>query len=184
MILFAGLGNTGEQYKNTRHNVGRRALTLWQKKADFADFEFNQKFNALISKNKKVVLVLPETMMNKSGQAVGPTAKFFKIKPENVVILHDDADIEFGRIKLSFNRSAAGHKGVESIKRAFGTEKFWRLRIGIQKKKRVDAMKLVLQKFTPAEEINLKKLNKKIIEGLQLIIEEWPERAMNEINRN
>lgn len=184
MILFAGLGNPGEQYENTRHSIGRRALTLWQKRADFADFEFNQKFNALVSKNKKAVLVLPETMMNKSGNAVGPAAKFFKIKPENIIILHDDADIEFGRTKLSFNRSAAGHKGVESVKRALGTEKFWRLRIGIQKKKRVDAMKLVLQKFTPVEELTLKKLNKKIFDGMRLIIEEGPERAMNEINRN
>lgn len=192
MILFIGLGNPGEQYENTRHNIGRRALLFWQKKGDFADFEFNKKFDALISKNKKAVLILPETMMNKSGQAVGHAAKFFsarggsasggKIKPENIVILHDDADIEFGRTKLSFNRSAAGHKGVESVKRALATEKFWRLRIGIQKKKRVDAMKLVLQKFTPVEELAIKKLKKKISEGLDLIIEEGPERAMNFIN--
>lgn len=187
MILFAGLGNPGEQYENTRHNIGRETLKSWAKTSKMfaqADFEFNQKLNALISKNKRAILILPETMMNKSGQAVSPAAKFFKIKPKNIVILHDDADIEFGRTKLSFNRSAAGHKGVESVKRGLATEKFWRLRIGIQKKKRVDAMKLVLQKFTPLEEAILKKLNKKIIEGLQFIIEEGPERAMNEINRN
>lgn len=184
MILVSGLGNPGEQYENTRHNIGRQILLLWQKKGDFADFEFDKKFNALISKNKGAILVLPETMMNKSGQAIGPLAKFFKIKPSDIIALHDDADIEFGRTKLSFNRSAGGHKGIESVKRALATEKFWRLRIGIQKKKRVDAMKLVLQKFTPAEEAILKKLRKKISEGLNLIIEEGPERAMNEINRN
>ena len=195
MILFAGLGNPGQQYENTRHNIGRETLKKWAKaseifaqgakspKAIAQDFELNQKFNALIFKNKRVVLILPETMMNKSGHAVGPAAKFFKIKPENIVILHDDADIELGRTKLSFNRSAAGHKGVESIKRALQTEKFWRLRIGIQKKKRVDAMKLVLQKFTPVEELVLKKLKKKISAGLDWIIKEGPERAMNEINR-
>jgi len=184
-MLFAGLGNPGEKYKNTRHNIGREILKIWAEKSNMSaltDFELNPKFNALISKNKRAVLILPETMMNKSGQAVGPATKFFKIKPKDIVILHDDADIEFGRTKLSFNRSAGGHKGIESVKRALATEKFWRLRIGIQKKKRVDAMKLVLQKFTPAEETILKKLKKKITAGLDLIIEEGPERAMNEIN--
>lgn len=184
MLLFIGLGNPGEKFKNTRHNVGREVLMDWQKKAGLADFEFDKKLNALVSKNKRMVLVLPETMMNNSGKAVAPAVKLFKAKPNNVVLLHDDADIELGRTKLSFNKHAAGHKGVESVKRALKTWEFWRLRIGIQKKKRVDAMKLVLQKFAPAEETLLKKTKKKIIEGLNLTLEEGPEKAMNFLNQN
>lgn len=187
MILFVGLGNPGSQYEKTRHNVGREILLRWAVKTigfAQADFEFNKKMNALIAKNKKFVIVLPETFMNKSGNAAGAAARFFKIKPDKIIVLHDDADLELGRTKLSFGRHAAGHKGVESVKRVLKTWEFWRLRIGIQKKKRVDAMKLVLQKFSPAEEVVLKKTQKKIFEGLDVVLADGPERAMNDINQN
>ncbi len=194
MFLFVGLGNPGEKLKGTRHNIGRETLAEWQKKTDFADFEYDKKFNALVSRNKKAVLLLPETMMNKSGNAVKPALSALKTKPGDVVVLHDDADIELGRIKLSFEKRSAGHKGVESVKRALGTWGFWRLRIGIQppiraslakggKKRRLDAMKLVLQKFAPAEETALKRVKRKLWEGLSTLLKEGPERAMNEINR-
>lgn len=184
MILLIGLGNPGEQYTNTRHNVGRETLMRWAKKNDLPDFEFNKKLNALVAKDKKCALVLPETFMNKSGNAAGTAARFFKVKPKNIIVLHDDADLELGRTKLSFNRHAAGHKGVESVKRALQSWEFWRLRIGIQKKRRVDAMKLVLQKFAPAEDLALKKTQKKIFTGLDAIFSNGPERAMNFLNQN
>lgn len=184
MLLVIGLGNPGAKYKNTRHNVGREVLMGWQKKSGFAEFEFDKKFNSLVSKNKKAVLLLPETMMNKSGNAVAPMARFFKIRPKDIFIIHDDADIELGRTKLSFGKHSAGHKGVESVRRALGTWDFWRLRVGVQKKKRVDAMKLVLQKFRPDEEKQVKKVQKKIFEGLDILLNEGPEKAINFLNRN
>lgn len=156
----------------------------WAKKNDLPDFEFNKNLNALTAKDKKFVIVLPETFMNKSGNAAGNAARFFKVKPKNIVVLHDDADLELGRTKLSFNRHAAGHKGVESVKRALKSWEFWRLRIGIQKKRRVDAMKLVLQKFAPAEDLALKKTQKKIFAGLDMILTDGPEQAMNFLNQN
>ncbi|MBI2637859.1 MAG: peptidyl-tRNA hydrolase, partial [Candidatus Sungbacteria bacterium] len=133
---------------------------------------------------KKVALALPETFMNNSGKSASVLIKYFKVKPEQIVVLHDDADIEFGNTKLSFNRSAAGHRGVEGIKRALKTEKFWRVRIGIQRKKRVDAMKLVLQKFKGDEDREIKKIMKKVGEGLELLLSDGPEHAMNFINQN
>lgn len=185
MALIIGLGNPGDKYKGTRHNIGREILMEWQKEYDFADFDYNKRLNALVAnKNKKAALLLPETMMNKSSKAVKPALRIFKVKPKDVIVLHDDADIELGRVKLSFGKHSAGHKGVESVKRALGTWNFWRLRIGIQKKKRVDAMKLVLQKFTLAEDATLKKVKKKLFEGLNLILKEGPAKAINEINRN
>lgn len=194
MFLFIGLGNPEEKYKETRHNIGRELLQEWQKKEGFADFEFDKKVNALVSKNKKTILLLPETHVNASGNAVAPVARAFKIKPKSIIMLHDDADIELGRIKLTFNRSSAGHKGVESIQRALKTKKFWRLRIGIQpplgaslakggKKKRVEAIKLVLQKFSPAERETLKRIKKKNFAGLSAILERGAEIAMNDVNR-
>mgnify|MGYP001610017430 CR=1 FL=1 len=183
MFLVAGLGNPGEQYKGTRHNIGRETLLAWQKSGGFADFEFNKKFHALVSKNKKAVLLLPETMMNKSGNAVAPAARFYKMKSKDVFVIHDDADILLGRAKLSFGKRSAGHKGVESVRRALGTWDFWRFRIGIQKKKRVDAMKLVLQKFTPDEARSVKKIIKKTLAALAKAVAENPEKAISEYNK-
>lgn len=183
-LLLVGLGNPGEQYASTRHNIGRETLKEWQKKSGAEDFVLDKKLNALVSENKKAVIVLPETMMNRSGKSIIPAMQRYKTKPEDIIVVHDDADILLGRVKLSFNRHSAGHKGVESARRAIGAWNFWRLRIGIQKKKRADAMKLVLQKFAPAEEQILKKVKKKIFEGFDLLLQEGPERAMNEINKN
>jgi len=184
MFLIVGLGNPGKEYISTRHNIGRELILEWQKKSGFADFEFDKKINALVSKNKKAILLLPEIFVNKSGNAVVPAGRFYKIKPKDIIVIHDDADIELGRAKLTYNRSSAGHKGVDSVRRALKTEAFWRLRLGIQKKKRVEAMKLVLQKFSPAEQTALKKLKKKIFAGLSLLLEKSPEMAMNEVNRS
>lgn len=182
MLLIVGLGNPGEKFKKTRHNIGRELLTEWQKKNNLKDFEADKKLAALVSKNKKIILLLPETMMNKSGNSVKSAIRIFKAKPKNIIAIHDDADILIGRAKLSFGKHSAGHKGVESVKRALGTWDFWRLRIGIQKKKRVDAMKLVLQKFTPAEEKVLKNIKKKLFKGLALLAADEKNQAVNIIN--
>ena len=187
-MLIVGLGNVGEKFRNTRHNAGREFVMALQKTAALPEFRCEKKWNAEVSEGKvgktKVLLLLPDTMMNKSGSAVVLAARFYKEKPKNLVLLHDDADIALGRIKLSFAKRSAGHKGVESVKRALGTWDFWRFRIGIQKKKRVDAMKLVLQKFTPAEEPLLKKIKKRALEGLRILAEEGPEKAMNDCNKS
>jgi PTH1 family peptidyl-tRNA hydrolase len=188
MYLFIGLGNSGKEYEETRHNAGRLALFAFQKKLDLPDFLENKKFHALISEGKvgkeKVIMALPETMMNNSGKAVGALSAFYKTKPDRVIILHDDSDIVFGNMKMSFAKSSGGHRGVESVKRALKTEKFWRVRIGIQPsaKKHVPAMELVLRKFKPAEQIILKKMFKRINEMLEHLLADGPDRAMNQFN--
>ncbi len=188
MILVVGLGNPGKEYKGTRHNIGREIAAAFRDKGGLPDFRFEKKWNAEVGEGKigkeRVAVLLPDTMMNKSGNAVSPAVRFYKVKPKSVFLIHDDADIELGRAKLSFGKHSAGHKGVESVRRALGTWDFWRLRVGIQKKKRVDAMKLVLQKFTPVEETVLKKVKKKLLEGLLLILDAGPEKAINLINKN
>lgn len=177
-----GLGNPTDEYLGTRHNLGREIVARWQKTSGAADFTYDKKWNALVSKNKKNMLLLPETFMNKSGNAVGPATRFFKVKSKDIVIMHDDADILLGCTKLSFGKHSAGHKGVESVKRALGTWNFWRLRVGIQRKKRVEAEKLVLQKLKPDEQKIIKKLEKKIFEGLELFAAKEENKAVNVIN--
>lgn len=188
MYAFIGLGNPGIDYTETRHNAGRLAVSLFQKKNGFPDFTEHKKFSGLMSEGRvgkeKIILLLPETMMNGSGKSVGAVALFYKLKPDRIIVLHDDADIIFGNMKISFAKSSNGHRGVDSVRRALKTEKFWRIRIGIQPslKKHIPAMDLVLRKFKPAEMTQFKKVLKKITEALLAVAEDGPERAMNQFN--
>lgn len=103
MILIVGLGNPGEPYKNTRHNLGFRVLDELKEQNGFPDFKFSKKFNSLISQghlaNNDVILLKPQTFMNSSGQAVKSVASFYKIKPTDIYIVQDEADIEIGKLK-------------------------------------------------------------------------------------
>lgn len=151
--LIIGLGNPGKEYERTRHNVGFLFIDILE--------------NSL--KNKKIILAKTQTFMNKSGAAVLALSKFHKVKPENILVVHDDIDILWSNFKFSFGRSSAGHKGVESVIKSLKTKNFWRLRIGIQPtvKKHTKADKLILKKFTPAE---LKILNKTTKNAVPIII--------------
>ena len=184
--LFAGLGNPGDKFEHTRHNIGRNVLLAAQKKFALAPFERNSKWNALVSDGKigkaKTIFILPETFVNKSGNAVGPTLRYYKIKPATFVLLHDDVDMLLGRTKLSFGRNSGGHKGVESVMRAAKTKNFWRMRIGVQKKRRVPGEDLVLQRFRGDEETIAKKMIRKSIEAIDTIASSNPEHTMNEYN--
>src|SRR3989344_5466832 len=135
--LILGLGNPGGEYANTRHNTGRDAAMYFAEKHDFGEFEADKKSNSLLSRGKvgksKILVGLPETFMNKSGVAA---AKLFKAKKENtdLVVMHDDLDIQLGRFKISYGKNSGGHKGVESVMRALKTKNFVRIRIGISPK--------------------------------------------------
>ena len=139
--LIIGLGNPGPDYKNTRHNMGFLFIDKLAESLEATDFEYKKKLDSEIAEinyklkaiSHKLILVKPQTFMNKSGEAVSAVVKFYKVKPENILVVHDDVDIEWGNFKISFGRSSAGHKGVESIIKALKTKNFWRLRIGINR---------------------------------------------------
>jgi len=179
--LIVGLGNPEKKYENTRHNTGFLFVDKVVEKFNAAEFTYNKKLKAEISEFKienfpaerdpasreklKILFAKPQTFINKSGDAVLALSKFYKIKPENILVVHDDIDILWSNFKFSFGRSSAGHKGVESIIKALKTKNFWRLRIGIQlsTKKHISANKIILKKFTPAELKTLNQTIKKII---------------------
>jgi PTH1 family peptidyl-tRNA hydrolase len=182
--LIVGLGNPGKEYENIRHNAGFLFVDALARQLKIKNFEHKKNLFSEIAEaeipisksqipNKfKILLAKPQIFINKSGEAVLALSKFFKIKPENILIVHDDIDILWGNYKFSFGRSSAGHKGVESVIKALKTKNFWRLRIGIQPRlaasnkrqaTRIKADKLVLKKFTPAE---LKTLNQTIKKAL------------------
>ncbi len=170
MKLIIGLGNPGKEYENTRHNIGFIFIDALAKKLEAPDFEFDKKTNSEISKiGKSLILAKPQTFMNKSGAAVAALAKFYKVKPKDIWVIHDDIDILWGEYKISFGRSSAGHKGVESIIKNLKTKDFWRVRIGIQpsSKKHTPAEKIILKKFTPQELKTLNQTIKKVFSQLE-----------------
>lgn len=205
-MIIIGLGNPGAEYEGTRHNAGREAVMKLAKKIDAPDFELDKKAKALVSTGKvgkeKVSLVLPETFMNKSGDAVGklakgakkvkrPDGKSVKAFPDMIVV-HDDLDIPLGKAKMSWDKSSGGHKGVESVIRAVGTQAFYRIRIGITpatasgKLKKPDhdtiTENFIVAGFKEREEDELKKVLKKVADCLELAALESPERAMSDYN--
>ncbi len=182
MKLIIGLGNPGEEYADARHNVGFMAVDTIAKK-EGSKFSFEKKFNAEIAKScfdeKPVILAKPFTFVNKSGEAVRKLKVFYKVKSEDVVVIHDDLDIEFGNFKTSFAKHSGGHRGVQSVIDGLKTDKFWRLRIGTANRKLATARHqrtlkakkeavgdFVLSRFSPAEQTELKKIIKKALEGL------------------
>lgn len=196
-----GLGNPGPEYENTRHNTGAMVLDVFRKAEKLPEWSSDKKQKALISEGKvgkqKVLLIFPQTFMNKSGEALKNLQLTThnlqqgkeKIKEiSNLAVIHDDLDIPFGSYKISFNKSSGGHKGVESVIRAVKTEAFVRIRVGIASsvsavKKSQDETaveKAILGKFTPDQMTVLKKLSKNIADGLTVLITEGREKAMSQ----
>lgn len=192
--IFVGLGNPGEEYKETRHNTGRILLELLGKAND-AQWKLDKKLNATVSKiklgSKPVTLVLPETFMNNSGKSVKPLITSLK-SAEKLMVIYDDLDLPFGTNKISFNKSSGGHRGVESVIKAIKTEKFARVRVGISpktpsgkiKKPKGDeaVTKVILGKFKEEEMKELKKLSKKLGETLETFVSGGLEKAMTGFN--
>jgi len=184
MRLIVGIGNPGEKYEDTRHNVGFLVLDKIAK-SEKCEFEFDKSFNSEITRckiaNKPSLLAKPHTFVNKSGDAVKKLKLKNKIKPEDIIVVQDDLDIDFGKFKMSFSRNSGGHKGVESIIQALKTNKFWRLRIGLANTKlkkarqerkpgrgKIDSVgEFVLSKFTPAEKEKLKLIVKQALQRFE-----------------
>jgi PTH1 family peptidyl-tRNA hydrolase len=173
MKLIAGLGNYGPEYENTRHNYGFVFIDQIQKKCNFPDFKLEKKHNALISKKGEVLLVKPQTYMNESGKAIKNIASYYKIDVKDIIIIHDDAETNLGEIKEVEGKSAAGHNGVRSIINELGTNKFKRLKLGINSEDSSFRNKpledVVLKGFSKAEEIIVMDTIEKAVE---LIINE------------
>lgn len=184
MIRFIlGLGNPGKEYENTRHNAGRMAAEYFAQKHDYPEFKYDKKSNSLISK-RRLLISLPETFMNKSGNAV---TKLVRPKKElkELVVIHDDLDIPLGRFKISYGKSSGGHKGVESVMRALKTKNFARIRIGVSPKRKPDqkeVIKFITAKFKPSELETFKKVIKKIADALEVMVSDSLDRAMSEFN--
>ncbi len=198
MFLIVGLGNPGDQYKNTRHNVGFFILddltgeNDWNKCTTCNVLYKKTDTSLLYSQTQQLIETLylkPLTMMNLSGNAVVCRSNRHQISPKNIIIIHDDIDLAFGEWKISFGSGDGGHNGIKSVISALGTKDFVRIRIGIapttflgKKKKPMNVEKFVLGNFPKKKIEKLKTLTPQIKEALEMIQKDGREIAMNRFN--
>jgi len=154
MKLIVGLGNPGKEYEKTRHNAGFMAI---DKLAEMIDVSFTQKqFNALIGtamiKGEKIMLMKPETYMNLSGEAVSSAVRYYKIDTQDILVLHDDLDLPVGKIRIRYQGSSGGQKGLKNIIDLLGTQDIKRIRIGIGKDPIIPIVDYVLGKIPKEQE--------------------------------
>ncbi|OIO16893.1 aminoacyl-tRNA hydrolase [Candidatus Kuenenbacteria bacterium CG1_02_38_13] len=181
MKLIVGLGNPGKKYGKTRHNVGFMAVDFLAKKFDFADFKIDNKYSTALSSDKindeKIIFAKPQTYMNNSGDAVLALQSFYKINPQDTIIIYDELDLPLGKIRVRNGGSSAGHRGIESIIKNLGTDQFKRIRIGIDNSvpDQLPADKFVLARFKPVEIRQLQKnIFNQVANEVEKIIAENP----------
>ena len=173
MLLFVGLGNPSPDNENNRHNIGFKIIDAINQK--FGLSKQKPKFKGLLTTgnigNKKVYAIKPLTFMNNSGICIREIIEYFKIDSENVVVFHDDLDVDLGKIKAKFGGSSAGHNGIESIDKFIGKD-YSRVRIGIGKPNgKNDAAEHVLTDFDEEEKIKLENITKNIANSLPILLD-------------
>ncbi len=204
MKLIAGLGNPGIKYEKTRHNLGFMVVeqflkdfedtknTVWEEskrfKSDTKEIEWQPRHGPL----EKTILAKPKTYMNNSGLAVYLISQYFNISFFDIWVIHDDIDLPLGSMRIRFAGASAGHKGVNSIIKSLGTDKFWRFRLGIGHSKKManrkwqmanrDIEDFVLQKFNSSEIGKTRELIKRGSKAVQTALESGLETAMNKFN--
>ena len=172
MLLFVGLGNPTPDSENNRHNVGFKIIDAINKK--FSLSKQKPKFKGLLTTGNiegvKVYAIKPLTFMNNSGICIRELLEYFKFDAEDVIVFHDDLDVEFGKIKAKFGGSSAGHNGVASIDKFIGKD-YSRVRIGISKPKgKIEISDYVLQNFDDDELVGIDKISKDITESIGELI--------------
>tara|TARA_Y100001970_G_scaffold260544_1_gene342744 strand:- start:128 stop:688 length:561 start_codon:yes stop_codon:yes gene_type:complete len=172
MLLFVGLGNPTPNSENNRHNIGFKVIDAINQK--FGLTKQKPKFKGLLTtgniNNEKVYAIKPLTFMNNSGICIRELIEYFKIVSDDVIVFHDDLDIDFGKIKAKFGGTSAGHNGIESIDKFIGKD-YSRVRIGIGKPKiKNTAAEYVLKDFDEDEKIELEKITNNIIDSLPILL--------------
>jgi len=173
MILLVGLGNPTPDSHDNRHNIGFKIIDAINQK--FGLSKQKPKFKGLLTtgniSNKKIYAIKPLTFMNNSGICIRELIEYFKIDSEDVIVFHDDFDVDFMKIRTKFGGSSAGHNGIESIDKFIGKE-YSRVRVGIGKpQKKIEVSDFVLTNFSEEEKIDLEKVIKNIIEAMPILID-------------
>jgi len=184
MLLFVGLGNPTPGSDNNRHNVGFKLIDAIN--SNFSLSKQKPKFKGLLTTgniaSKKVYAIKPLTFMNNSGVCIRELLEYFKIDAENVIVFHDDLDVDFGKIKAKFGGSSAGHNGIASIDKFIGKD-YSRVRIGIGKPdSKISTSDYVLKDFNDDEKEQIEKIKNKIIESISILIDKKLELFSSTVN--
>jgi len=184
--LIVGLGNPGKKYETTRHNFGFLALDMLADRLPEASF--SKKYAGLWGKttlnDTEVHLLKPQTFMNKSGESVRACAQFFKIKPENIVVVYDDVDLPFEAIRIREKGTAGTHNGMKSVIQHLGSPLFPRIRLGIGPvDEKWDLSAYVLSPFSDKEWDKLPEILEKTADAIEILVEKGPQNAMLKINK-
>lgn len=178
MILIVGLGNPGEKYLKTRHNIGFMILEKVAGKRGVVfrlEPHYESRFAEMGDLEHRIKLVEPQTFMNESGRAVAKCKEYWKVDSEDIWVIYDDVDLEFGKVRISLGGSSAGHKGIESIIKSVG-ESFWRIRVGVGKDDKIPTEDWVLKNFDKNDQEKLAK----IIDEVTRIVIEYLDRGIKE----
>ncbi|WKG02344.1 aminoacyl-tRNA hydrolase [Mycolicibacterium sp. HK-90] len=185
-LLVVGLGNPGPAYAKTRHNIGFMVADVLAARIGSA-FKVHKKSGAEVATGQlagaPVVLAKPRCYMNESGRQVGPLAKFYSVPPGRIVVIHDELDIDFGRIRLKVGGGEGGHNGLRSVASALGSKDFQRVRIGVGRPPgRKDPAAFVLEAFTAAERAEVPTICEQAADATELLIAQGLEPAQNTVH--
>lgn len=189
MKLLIGLGNPGEQYKGSRHNLGFEVVDEILRHLG-GSWSLEKKLKSEVAKVGELILVKPQTYMNNSGMATQLVADYYKVLPEDIIIIHDDLDLLLGKLKVRVGGAAGGHHGVESVIEAIGDE-FIRVRLGIgndrshsgeHNRVSFNAEHFVLETFLPKEKSKVKSMLKQAREAIETVLEKGIDVAQNQYN--
>ncbi|GAS93465.1 peptidyl-tRNA hydrolase [Mycolicibacterium canariasense] len=185
-LLVVGLGNPGPNYAKTRHNLGFMVADILAGRIG-SGFKVHKRSGAEVTRGRlggrSVVLAKPRVYMNESGRQVGPLAKFYSVAPADVVVLHDELDIDFGRIRLKLGGGEGGHNGLRSVAAALGTKDFQRVRIGVGRPPgRKDPAAFVLEAFNSVERPEVPLLCENAADATELLLKVGLEAAQNTVH--
>lgn len=183
MYLVVGLGNPGEEYKHTRHNVGFDIIDLMKSKYNVSvnRIKFKGVYGEVNISNERVILLKPSTYMNLSGESVREAASFYKISNENIIIIYDDISLDAGKLRIRSKGSAGGHNGIKSIITNMSTDVFTRIKIGVGQPQK-SLIPHVLGRFSKEDRILVEKTFEASIKAVETIIAKSYVEAMNEFN--
>jgi PTH1 family peptidyl-tRNA hydrolase len=185
-LLVVGLGNPGPQYVKTRHNVGFMVADVLAARIG-VPFKVHKKSGAEVATGRlggrSVVLAKPRCYMNESGRQIGPLAKFYSIAPGDVIVIHDELDIDFSKVRLKLGGGEGGHNGLRSVANALGSKDFRRVRIGIGRPPgRKDPAAFVLEPFSSTERTEVPTLCELAADATELLAEVGLEPAQNQVH--
>ena len=186
MKLVVGLGNPGKEYTHSRHNIGFLVINQLARSHDIAltKRKFKSRWETGKISRHKVILAKPHTYMNLSGEAVTAITRFYKIVPKDIIVVHDDIDIDFGQLKIKTRGGSGGHRGIDSIITLLKEDEFVRVRVGIGRPSSdIDPSDFVLKAFNEREKKDLKEVITKAQKCIETILKQGPESAMNMFHR-